>query len=164
MNKKLFAALGIVALLVALLPAAVAADGPVGPPAEFPRNNVAPAGLDPMDLSVDMLGDDEVAIRKYAAQVGPAVAYNISPSGDPAVVGDEISITVSDNGLGVDYPETFVVVADGTHGIILIEKAAYDNYDMSTDEYVFPNPNMFAAEVLPLSISSFNMPIDIARK
>jgi hypothetical protein len=29
---------------------------------------------------------------------------------------------------------------DGTHGIILIEKAAYDAYDPVNDEYVFPNP------------------------
>lgn len=137
MNKKLFAVLGIVVLLAAALPAAVGADGPVGPPTEFPRNNVAPAGLDPMDLSVEMLGEDEIAIRKSAAQVGSAIASNVSPSGLPATVGDEITVTVSDNGLGVDYDETFVVALDGTHGIILITKDAYDSYD---GYYHFPNP------------------------
>ena len=49
------------------------------------------------------------------------------------------TITVSDNGLGVDYDETFVVVLDGANGIILIEKAAFDAFD-GTD-YIFPNPN-----------------------
>ena len=98
MNKKFFAALGIVALLVALLPASIAgADTPFGPPDTFPRTNMAPAGLDPMDLSVEKLGEDEIAIREYAAQVGPAIAYNISPSGDPATVGETLDITVSDN-------------------------------------------------------------------
>ena len=58
---------------------------------------------------------------------------------EPAVVGDEFTITVSDNGLGIDYDEDFVVVLDGTHGIILIEKAAYDSFDGTN--YYFPNPN-----------------------
>ena len=91
-----------------------------------------------MDLSVEMLGEDEMAMRKLAAQVGPAVATNASPIGEPAAIGDDFTITVSDNGLGVDYDETFVVVADGTHGIILIEKAAYDSFDGTN--YYFPNP------------------------
>ena len=69
MSKKFFAAFGIVALLVALLPAAVAGADPSDPPTTFPRNNIAPAGLDPMDLSVEMLGDEEIAIRKQAAQM-----------------------------------------------------------------------------------------------
>ncbi len=100
---------------------------------------MAPAGPDAMDLSVEMLGEDEIAMRKLAAQVGPAVATNASPIGEPATVGDEFTITVSDNGLGTDYNETFVTVLDGEHGIILIEKAAYDTFD-GTD-YYFPNPN-----------------------
>jgi len=139
MSKKFFAALGIVALLVALLPAAVAGADPSDPPTTFPRNNIAPAGLDPMDLSVEMLGDKEIAIRKQAAQVGSAVASNVSPSGQPATIGDEITVTVSDNGLGVDYDEDFVVVLDGTHGIILITKDAYDSFDGTY--YHFANPN-----------------------
>ena len=93
-----------------------------------------------MDLTVEMLGEDEIAMRKLAAEVGPALATGASPMGEAATVGDELTITVSDDGLGVDYDETFVVVEDGTHGIILIEKAAYDSYDSATDEYTFPNP------------------------
>lgn len=112
-----------------------------GPPDEFPRNSVAPDGPDSLDASVEMLGEDEIAIREYAAQVGPEVATNASPIGEPATVGEELDITVANFGTGFDYDETFVVLMDGVHGIILIEKAAYDNYDPLTDEYVFPNPN-----------------------
>jgi len=92
-----------------------------------------------MDLSPEMLGEKEVAIREYAAEVGAAEATQASPMGDPATIGDEYIITVSDNGLGVSYDETFVVVLDGTHGIITIEKAAYDSFDGTN--YYFPNPN-----------------------
>ncbi len=138
MKRKLFTIAAIVAILVAALPASVAADSPIGPPTEFPRNNMAPAGLDPMDLSVEMLGDEEIAIRKQAAQVGSAIASNASPSGQPASIGDEITVTVSDNGLGVDYDENFVVVLDGSHGIILITKDAYDSFDGTY--YHFANP------------------------
>lgn len=142
MKKRLtlFACLSLlVGLLVFAAPAG--AEGGFGAPAEFPRNTTAPDGPDPMDLSVEDLGEDEIAIRKLAAQVGPAIATNVSPIGEAATIGDELTITVSDDGLGVDYDETFVVVEDGLHGIIVIEKAAYDAYDAGTDEYVFPNPN-----------------------
>ena len=111
---------------------------------------LTPAAASPVDLSrmgpyaigatPDMLGEKEVAMRKYAAEVGSALATGASPIGEAAEVGDELIVTVSDIGLGVDYDETFVVIMDGTHGIILIEKAAYDGYDPDTDEYVFPNP------------------------
>lgn len=138
MSKKFFAVLGVLALLVALLPASVVGADSFGPPSVFPRNSVAPEGLDPMDLSVEMLGEDEIAIRKQAAQVGSAVASNVSPSGLPAAIGEEITVTVSDNGLGIDYDETFVVVMDGVHGIILITKDAYDSFDGTS--YHFPNP------------------------
>jgi len=96
---------------------------------------------DTINVTPDMLGEDEIAIRKKAIEVGPALATGASPIGLPATVGEELTITVSDMGLGIDYDETFVVIMDGTHGIVLIEKAAYDNYDPVTDEYVFPNPN-----------------------
>jgi hypothetical protein len=141
MIRKFLIKIAILALLGSLVIGVVpaAADGPVSPPAEFPRNTMAPAGLDPMDLSVEMLGEEEIALRKYAAEVGSAVASNASSIGEPAVVGDEITLTVSDNGLGTDYDETFVVVLDGTNGIILIEKAAYDSFDGTN--YYFPNPN-----------------------
>ncbi|MCJ7569996.1 MAG: hypothetical protein MUO58_21000 [Anaerolineales bacterium] len=142
MKAKVLSGFTILALLATLFIAVVpvGADGPpIGPPDEFPRNNMAPAGLDPMDLSVEMLGEDEVALRKLAAKIGPAAATNASPVGSPATVGEELIITVSDNGLGFDYDETFVVVLDGTNGIILIEKAAFDSFD--GDNYYFPNPN-----------------------
>jgi len=143
MSKKFIAVVGVVALFVAFLPAAVAADGPPEPPVVSPpaKYSAELLGPDPVDLTVEMLGDEEIAIRKRAAEVGSYAATNASPMGSPAAVGEELTITVSDNGLGVDYDETFVVVLDGTWGIILIEKAAYDNYDAATDEYIFPNPN-----------------------
>ncbi|MDH5363469.1 MAG: hypothetical protein OEW84_09175, partial [Aigarchaeota archaeon] len=94
-----------------------------------------------MDATFEMLGEDEITIRKLAAQYGSLMATGASPGGEPATVGDELTITVSDFWLDIDYDETFVVLMDGTYGIILIEKAAHDNYDPVTDEYAFPNPN-----------------------
>lgn len=143
MRKRICYTLSLFVILSTLLVSASAAT-PVaasGVPFEFPRNNMAPAGPDAMDATVEMLGDDEIAIRKHAAQVGSAIATGASPTGEPATIGEEHTIAVADFGLGIDYDEDFVVVMDGTHGIILIEKAAYDNYDAVTDEYVFPNPN-----------------------
>jgi hypothetical protein len=96
---------------------------------------MAPAGADPMDMTMEMLGEDEIAMRQRAARVGPA-RYRASLVGEPAVVGDEFTITVSDDVLG-DYDETFVGVEDGAHGIILIEKAAYDSFDGTS--YHVPN-------------------------
>lgn len=124
----------VLSLVVGFVP--VSADGP---PPVSPPPSMAVAGPEPMDLTVEMLGEEEIAMRKHAAWVGSALATNASPIGAPAVIGDEYTITVSDDGLGVDYDETFVVVLDGTYGIILIEKAAYDSYDGTN--YTFPNPN-----------------------
>jgi immune inhibitor A len=138
MNKKFFAALGIVALLVALLPASIAGADSTGPFDSFPRNNMAPPGPDPMDLSVERLGEKEVAIREYAAEVGSAVATNASLSGEPAEVGDVFIFTVSDDGKGIDYNETFVVLMEGEHGLILITQDAYDSFDGTY--YHFDNP------------------------
>jgi len=140
MNKRIFATLGIVALLVALLPASIAvADGPPEPPVVSPpaRYSAELLGPDPMDLTVEMLGEEEIAIRERAAEVGSYTATNASPIGSPATIGDEFTITVSDDGLGIDYDETFVVVLDGTWGIILLEKAAYDSFDGTN--YYIPN-------------------------
>jgi immune inhibitor A len=137
MKLKAVSALSIVALLVGMLVlvAPAAADGP---PAEFPRNSMAPEGPDPMDLSVEDLGEKEIAIREYAAEVGAAVATKASPMGQPADVGEEFTFTVSDNGLGVDYDETFVVLLEGEHGLILITKDAFDSFDGTY--YHFANP------------------------
>jgi hypothetical protein len=138
MKRKILSIVGITALLVSLLAVAVpvAADPP---PPPFPRNSMAPAGPDPMDLSVERLGAKEIAIRKLAAQVGPAAATHASPIGAPANVGDEITVMVTDDGLGIDYPETFVVVKDGVHGIILITKDALLSFDGTY--YHFANPH-----------------------
>ena len=59
----------------------------------------------------------------------------VSPDVAP---GEEFPITVSDNGLGIDYDETFVVVLEGEHGIILIDKLAYESFDDTN--YYFANP------------------------
>ncbi|KKN26018.1 hypothetical protein LCGC14_0878900 [marine sediment metagenome] len=94
-----------------------------------------------MDATPEMIGEKEVAFRKRAAEGGSAIATGVSPIGEPVVVGENITISVSDMGLDIDYDETFVVVMDGVNGIILIEEDAYNNYDDTTDEYVFANPN-----------------------
>ncbi len=52
-------------------------------------------------------------------------------------VGAEITLDISDSYLERDYEETFVVVADGQHGIMLVEKAAYESFD--GEYYHFPN-------------------------
>lgn len=98
-------------------------------------------GLEPMDLTPEMLGEDEIAIRKKAAEVGSEIATGASPVGDPATIGEVFTVICSDAWLGIDYPQKFVVLLDGVHGIICIEKEAYDAYDTGTDEYVFSNPN-----------------------
>ena len=62
MKRKVLVLLTIVGLFAILWTSSAAADGPVEPPETFPRNSMAPAGPDPMDLSVEMLGEDEIAI------------------------------------------------------------------------------------------------------
>jgi hypothetical protein len=104
-----------------------------GPPALLDRN--------PIDVTPEMLGEKEIAMREYAAEVGSDIATGASPVGDPATVGEVVTVACSDFYLGVDYDQDFVVLMDGTHGIICIQKEAYDDYDAVTDEYVFPNPN-----------------------
>jgi|GEM_PF-1544001 len=133
--------LGLIFILVLSTAGVTAASQKSDPPGTFPRNSMAPEGPDVMDATVEMLGENEIAIREYAARVGSAKATEASPAGNPATIGEELTINVADMGNGIDYDETFVVVMDGTYGIVLIEKTAYDNYDPATDEYVFPNPN-----------------------
>ena len=125
--------------LFAVLPVS-AGDSEVNSTAllEFPRNEMAPDGPDPMDLTVEDLGEKEIAIRELAAEVGPAIATKASPMGLPAEVGDEFTFTVSDDGLGIEYDEDFVVVREGTHGLILITEDAYDSHNGTT--YFFANP------------------------
>ncbi len=109
--------------------------------AEPSVNEMALKGLEPMDLTPEQLGEDEIAIRKKAAEVGSDIATGASPVGDPATIGEHFNVSCSDDYLGVDYDQEFVVILDGTHGIIAIQKEAYDAYDAVNDEYVFPNPN-----------------------
>ena len=95
-------------------------------------------GPEPIDLSPEMLGEREIAIRKHAAVVGSAIATGASPIGEPAEIGEEFTFTVSDDGLGLSYDENFVVVEEGTDGIILITKDAFDSFDGFN--YYFANP------------------------
>ncbi len=136
MNRKLQVILGLIVCVAALVLMAVPvfAEGP----ATFPRNNMAPEGPYARDATVAMLGEKEIAVRRAAAVVGSAAATNASPAGLPAVVGEEITVSVADIGLNVEYDQAFVVVMDGVHGIILVEKAAYDSFDGAN--YYFPNP------------------------
>jgi hypothetical protein len=94
-------------------------------------------GPEAIDGTPEMLGEDELAMRKRAAEVGAAVATGASLIGDPAAVGEEYIITVSDFVFG-DYDETYEVIMEGTHGIILL---AYESYDAGEDQYVFANPS-----------------------
>jgi len=112
----------------------------VGTMAVFATATTTPAidlGPEAIDATPEMIGEDEVAMREYAAEVGAAVATGASIIGDPATIGEEFDITVSDFVYG-DYDETFEVIMDGTHGIILL---AYESYNATTDEYVFANPS-----------------------
>lgn len=133
--------LGLIFILVLSTAGITAASQKSDIQAELPRNNMAPDGPDVMDATVEMLGENEIAIRKYAARIGPAQATEASSAGEPAAIGEELTVNVGDFGHATDYDETFVVLMEGTYGIILIEKTAYDGYDPTTDEYVFPNPN-----------------------
>ncbi|MFX1305143.1 MAG: hypothetical protein ACFE9X_17440, partial [Promethearchaeota archaeon] len=61
-----------------------------------------------------------------------------SPMGQPAQVGDPYDFMVSDDGLGIDYLEHFIVVNEGDHILLLITKDAYDSFDGTY--YHFDNP------------------------
>lgn len=65
-------------------------------------------------------------------------AMSVSPIVQPAGVGDEYTFMVSDDGLGIDYPENFTVVLEGEHILILIERDAYESFDGTY--YYFENP------------------------
>ncbi len=137
MDNKILALLSIVFFLTSLFLTLTPVRAEM--PLEFPRNNMAPKGPYPIDGTY-MLGEKEMAFRKYAARAGSAAAASSSPVSKPVEINEEYTITVADIELNIDYEETFVVIINGVHGIILIEKKAYDNYDSTTDEYVFPNP------------------------
>jgi len=96
-----------------------------------------------MDLTHEKFVEREQAIRRAAA-AGELEVPEFVPSGVPVLVGEEFDFTVSDDGLGVDYDQTFVTTLVGTHGIIMIEKAASDAYGIY-GEYRFPNPETYDA-------------------
>ncbi|MFW9968723.1 MAG: hypothetical protein ACFFDF_00895 [Candidatus Odinarchaeota archaeon] len=105
------------------------------------RPNLLPLdGKQAIDPTPEMIGEEEVELRRRAAIEGPEIATRASTIGEPATIGEELTITVGDFYTGADYDEKFIVLMDGEHGIILITKDAYDNYDAETDEYIFENP------------------------
>jgi len=91
-----------------------------------------------MELTHERFVEREQATRKAAAS-GELTMPEFIPSGMPVSIGEEFVFTVSDDGLGVDYDETFVVVLDGSDGIILIPKDAYESLDVA-GYYHFANP------------------------
>ena len=103
MKQKFLSVLYLLAFLTGLL--VLASPATADRPAEFPRNNMAPTGPYMVD-GTHMLGERETALRKRAAQLGPAISTKASPTGFPATVGEELTITVADFGLGIDYDET----------------------------------------------------------
>ncbi len=86
-----------------------------------------------------LLGAKEKALRKLAARIGAAAATKASPIGPAAVVGSSFTVKVSDMGINSEYPQDFVVLLDGDHGVICITKEAYDSFDGTY--YHFANPN-----------------------
>ncbi len=132
MRKKIIALLFVFAFMGVSTMALMATAKTTAPAIDY--------GPEVIDATPEMLGEDEIAMRKRAAEVGAAVATGASLIGDPAYVGDNFTIGVSDFMYG-DYDENFTVVIEGVHGIILVETDAVDNYDAVTDEYVFANPS-----------------------
>ena len=61
-----------------------------------------------------------------------------SGSTQPAGVGDTEVISVSDDWIGEMYDETFIVVEEGPHCLILITQDAFDSFD--GEYYYFDNP------------------------
>jgi len=134
---------GLVVILVSSLfgIAPVMAAGSAGSGSfleKFPRNNMAPEGLDPMDLTIEDLGAKEAAVRKLAAELGSSAVTVGSPSGQPAAVGDEFTFSVTDDGAGIEYDEDFVVVKEGDHCLLLVTKDAAGSFDGTY--YYFANP------------------------
>ncbi|MBN2534536.1 MAG: immune inhibitor A [Spirochaetales bacterium] len=113
-------------------------------PADSPKYPLLPGipfkGPEPVD-GTWMLGVKENAVRRQAALHGTqSLMMEQSRSApEPAGVGTEIIVNVSDSGSNTSYDETFVVTLTGTHGIILVTKEAYERFD--GEFYRFANPN-----------------------
>jgi len=96
MKHNFFSVLSIMTLLAGMLVITTSATSAAvyEPPQGFSLNNMAPAGPGPMDLNSEMLGKDEIAIRKLAAEIGPVAITNTFLVSEQAEVGDEYTITV----------------------------------------------------------------------
>ena len=104
--------------------------------------NVATAktesGVRPLeDLALmDLTHENFVEKEARASRVEP---MGSSSSGQPVVIGQDFSFVVSDDGLGIDYIEDFVVVRDGVHIILLVTKDAYESW-LVDGVFHFANP------------------------
>ncbi|MFX0126205.1 MAG: hypothetical protein ACFFAE_21475, partial [Candidatus Hodarchaeota archaeon] len=67
-----------------------------------------------------------------------ANAHLVEPIVSPAEEGDEYTFMVSDDGLGIDYPENFTIVYEGDNILLLITTDAYNSWDGMY--YHFDNP------------------------
>ncbi|MFX1326531.1 MAG: hypothetical protein ACFE91_00105 [Promethearchaeota archaeon] len=83
-----------------------------------------------MDLTHENFAEKEARALEVESIASPII--------QPAEVGDGYTFMVSDDGLGIDYPEDFVVVFEGDHILLLITKDAYDSFDGTY--YHFDNP------------------------
>ena len=98
----------------------------------------SPNAVHPLeDMALMDLTHENFAIKE--AQASEVVPMGSSYSGQPAMVEDEYAFNVSDDGLGIDYEEDFVVVAEGEHILILVTKDAYDWFQLY-GVYNFSNP------------------------
>ena len=95
-------------------------------------NSVHP--LEEMPL-MDLTHENFILKEAQASGVEPLGAL---PSVQPAEIGDGYAFNVSDDGLGIDYEEDFVVAAEGEHILILVTLDAYNSLD--DDGYHFDNP------------------------
>jgi hypothetical protein len=95
-------------------------------------------GVRPLEEVAIMDLTHENFVKREIENAGVSGDTGGSPIVQLVTPGDQFIFTVSDDGLGIEYDETFVVVLDGTHGIILITKDAYDSFDGTY--YHFENP------------------------
>lgn len=91
------------------------------------KNKAIDLGPEANDATPEMLGSDEIAIRKLASQVGSALVTGASLIGDPDTIGEEFELTASDFVYGV-YDDNFTEIMEDTQGIILIETDAEGSF------------------------------------
>ena len=104
--------------------------------------NVATAktdtGVRPLDdlALMDLTHENYVGKEVLTSEVEPMGSL---PSTEPAEVGDGYVFEVSDDYMGEDYNEDFVVVAEGEHILILVTLDAYNSW-LVDGVYHFANP------------------------